>query len=52
MSLYKTGIPAKYTCFFCYTVQNCVFLQHQNLKRHGMKLKRCGIIKLKSKTVY
>ena len=40
MSLYKTGIPAKYTCFFCYTVQNCVILQRQILKQRSMKLKR------------
>ena len=40
MSLYKAGIPAKYTCFFCYTVQNCVILQRQILKQRSMKLKR------------
>ena len=40
MSLLETGIPAKYTCFFCYTVQNCVILQRQILKQRSMKLKR------------
>lgn len=52
MSLLETGIPVKYTCFFCYTAPNCVILQHQILKQHSMKLKRCGIMKLKSKTIY
>ncbi len=46
MSLLEAGILAKYTCFFCYTAQNCVILQHQILKRHSMRLKRCGIIKV------
>ena len=51
MSLLETGILAKYTCFFCCTAQNCVILQHQILKQHSKKLKRCGIIKLMSKDV-
>ncbi len=40
MSLLEAGILAKYTCFFCYTAQNCVILQHQILKQYSMKLKR------------
>ena len=43
MSLLETGILAKYTCFFCYTAQNCVILQHQILKQYSMKLKTAYI---------